>query len=109
MPREALHSNPSPKRRPISVSVSREPGCTDEIGRCFDEFGGWHSASDILDRAADSGLRALARSEEPVGLAAQDRPALQDFDGDGHSDVLWRNPSTGQVTLRLMEGTTRRT
>ena len=29
-----------------------------------------------------------------------------DFNGDGKSDILWRNPSTGQVAIWQMDGTT---
>jgi hypothetical protein len=28
-----------------------------------------------------------------------------DFNGDGMSDILWENSSTGQVTMWLMNGT----
>ena len=31
--------------------------------------------------------------------------AVGDFDGDGKSDILWRQPSTGQVAMWLMNGT----
>jgi FG-GAP-like repeat/Kelch motif len=33
---------------------------------------------------------------------------LADFDGDGKADLLWRNASTGQLYLWLMDGTTMR-
>ncbi|MBV6342393.1 DUF1566 domain-containing protein, partial [Candidatus Magnetobacterium casense] len=32
------------------------------------------------------------------------RRAKSDFDGDGHSDVLWRNSTTGDVYIWLMDG-----
>lgn len=33
---------------------------------------------------------------------------VSDFDGDGRSDIFWRNTATGQNTLWFMEGTTLR-
>ena len=29
-----------------------------------------------------------------------------DFDGDGHSDILWQNASTGQASIWEMDGNT---
>jgi hypothetical protein len=39
-----------------------------------------------------------------VTILANDNPS--DFNGDGKSDILWRNPSTGQVAIWEMDGTT---
>src|SRR5256885_2879380 len=33
-------------------------------------------------------------------------PGWSDFDGDGHSDILWRNASTGENYVYPMDGTT---
>ena len=39
---------------------------------------------------------------EPMAAA----PVWSDFDGDAHSDILWRNASTGENYLYPMDGTT---
>lgn len=36
-------------------------------------------------------------------VAGQSLVGVGDFDGDGHGDVLWRAPSTGQVTQQLLK------
>jgi hypothetical protein len=43
--------------------------------------------------------------ESFLGSAARTR--TQDFDGDGHSDIVWRNDTTGQLFLMQMNGFTR--
>ncbi|MBF0537214.1 MAG: peptidoglycan DD-metalloendopeptidase family protein [Nitrospirae bacterium] len=37
--------------------------------------------------------------------ASAGKKVKNDFDGDGHSDVLWRNTKTGDVYIWLMDGT----
>jgi streptogramin lyase len=41
-----------------------------------------------------------------VGRIRVAQPARNDFDGDGRSDVLWRNAATGENYLYPMDGTT---
>ncbi len=56
---------------------------------------------DGIDRAGQGGVGTVSQAWQVAGIG--------NFDGDpeGRSDILWRNTSTGQVIIWLMDGTQR--
>ena len=59
----------------------------------------WHmNGTQFLDEESVTLVRAVAN---PWGIAA-----FGDFDGNGTSDVLWRNSSTGENYIYFMDGAT---
>jgi hypothetical protein len=86
-------------------------------GRANPDFEG-NVKADILWRNSTSGAHVVwlmdGRTVTGSGQVALFAPAtglqvagLDDFDGDGRTDILWRNANTGANTLWLMDGTTR--
>lgn len=55
--------------------------------------------------AGDSDYRASSGSLTIWAYGEHRQAGTGDFDGDGKSDVLWRNVATGEVGLWLMNGT----
>src|SRR5439155_7943251 len=53
-----------------------------------------------------TGLLGYRADPGQVALSGRIARVRADFDGDGRSDVLWRNASTGENYLYFMNGTT---
>jgi hypothetical protein len=49
-----------------------------------------------------------AATTEPVTITVVPAGVVNDFDGDGKPDILWRSPLTGDNVIWLMDGVTRR-
>ncbi len=67
-------------------------------------FTGWSGGC-----AGVAGTTCIAAMDAPKAVTAAFAPdvvARTDFNGDGESDLLWRNASTGQVYRMLMNGFT---
>lgn len=66
-----------------------------------------HQVSGALSFYLMGGADGLTRTAEVVWPVAVNTPwrvvATGDFDGDTHADVLWTNPSTGQLYLWFMQ------
>ena len=73
--------------------------------------------ADILWRNSSTGLLAIWEMDGTTLLPGtgyiSNNPALTwqisgtgDFNGDGKADILWRNSSTGQLAIWVMDGTT---
>src|SRR3989454_3074625 len=57
--------------------------------------------------AYDAVLNNSAWTTPPVSVKTPARRVMRsDFNGDGTSDILWRNSATGQNTIWFMNGTT---
>lgn len=57
----------------------------------------------MLSRASLAALKGGLTAAEQAWVPI----ASGDFDGDGQTDLVWRNTQTGRVVLWLMNGTTR--
>jgi hypothetical protein len=113
-----VEQNVSPSQRTGSVTVARnavtvtQRGASANIHGDFDGDGladlVWRNASSGassiwfmhgMSVGANSGLTALQFSSNGFDLAA-----TGDFNGDRHADLVWRNRSTGETFLWLMNG-----
>src|SRR2546422_1001633 len=82
----ATHKTPPPAATPTGASPPGPPGTT--------WAGRWTPATSSAGR----------RPPPPPPVVTKD--PVYDFSGSGKSDILWRNSSTGQNVLWLMNGAT---
>ncbi|MGB7355462.1 MAG: NF038122 family metalloprotease, partial [Acidobacteriaceae bacterium] len=95
--------NPNPNPNPAALVVP-----ADFNGDCKSDILWRNSSTGQLETWLMNGT-ALASQGSPGTVSTTSGWSIQatgDFDGDGKSDVLWQNSTTGQVEIWLMNGTT---
>ena len=94
-----------PRIYPLNSTGSFRPITTGNNGP-----NGIYAAGPAYDRCTGLGVPNLATLIQAVtslnGASIVTIPNPPDFDGDGKQDLLWRNTSTGQVGVWLMNGST---
>jgi len=74
-------------------------------------FGGWGGdcsscgTNTTCQITMDSNKTCIATFTQNPPTSTTDVAGVGDFNGDGKSDILWRNTSTGMVTMWIMNGT----
>jgi len=103
-----------------ATALSTQPGSTNWKAITAGDFNG-DAASDVLLQNSATGAVEImfldTKFGEPVGqvdaVSAVTTPGANwnaissgDFNGDGNSDILWQNSTTGAVDISLMTGAT---
>jgi len=76
-------------------------------------FGGWGGdcsacgTNTSCQIVMTSNKTCIATFNQGAPTSATEVAGVGDFNGDGKADILWRNTSTGMVTMWLMNGTSR--
>jgi hypothetical protein len=85
------------------VSVSADPSAPGPVVNILWQNANGQASIWSVTGSTRTGGAALSVSPGPAWRAV----GTGDFNGDGHSDILWQNTTTGQVSVWEMDGNTR--